>query len=61
MKFRYRLWGRNADEKFAFLALLLLLYYIAGMYDSPALMMLFLTQLLLMAVMFCLRSYLKRT
>lgn len=47
-------------KKFAFLALLLLLYYIAGMYDSPALMMLFLTQLLLMAVMFCLRSYLKK-
>ena len=42
-------------KKFAFLTLLLLLYYIAGMYDSPALMMLFLTQLLFRAVscLFC--------
>ena len=37
-------------KKFAFLALLLLFYYIAGMYGSPALMVLFLTQLFLMAV-----------
>ena len=47
-------------KKFAFLALLLLLYYIAGMYGSPALMVLFLTQLFLMAVMFLLSFYLRR-
>ena len=47
-------------KKFAFLALLLLLYYIAGMYGSPALMVLFLTQLFLMAVMLLLSFYLRR-
>ena len=47
-------------KKFAFLAFLLLFYYIAGMYGSPALMVLFLTQLFLMAVMFLLSFYLRR-
>lgn len=46
--------------KFAFLALLFCIYYIAGMYESPALMVLFLTQLLLLPVMFLLSVYLKR-
>ena len=46
--------------RFAFLALLFCIYYIAGMYGSPALMVLFLTQLLLLPVMFLLSVYLKR-
>ena len=47
-------------KKFAFLALLLFIFYIAGMYESPALMVLFLTQFFLMAVMFGLSVYLNR-
>lgn len=47
-------------KKFAFLALLFFIYYIAGMYQNPALMVLFLTQLHLMAVMFILSVYLNR-
>lgn len=46
--------------KFAFLFLLFFIYYIAGMYENPALMVLFLTQFLLMGVMFVLSFYLKR-
>lgn len=46
--------------KLAFLALLFCIYYIAGMYESPALMVLFLTQLLLLPVMFFLSVYLKK-
>lgn len=46
-------------KKFAFLALLFFIFYIAGMYESPALMVLFLTQIFLMAVMGVLAVYLK--
>lgn len=46
--------------KFAFLLLLFLVYYIAGMYESPALMVVFLTQLLLMGTMLFLSFYLKK-
>lgn len=47
-------------KKFAFLALLFFIYYVAGMYESMALMVFFLTLFLLMAVMFLLSFYLKR-
>lgn len=47
-------------KKFAFLALLFFIFYIAGMYESPALMVLFLTQFFLVAVMFVLSVYLNR-
>lgn len=47
-------------KKFAFLALLFSIYYVAGMYESMALMVFFLTLFLLMAVMFLLSFYLKR-
>ena len=43
-----------------FLALLIFIYYIAGMYENPALMVLFLTQLFLIPVMFILSRYLKK-
>ena len=46
-------------KKLAFLALLCLLYYIAAMYESPALMAIFLSQLLLLPVMLILSFYLK--
>lgn len=46
--------------KFAFLVLLFFIYYIAGMYESPALMVLFLTQFLLMPVLLFLSVYLNR-
>ena len=46
--------------KFAFLLLVFLVYYIAGMYESPALMVVFLTQLLLMGTMLFLSFYLKK-
>lgn len=46
-------------KKFAFLALLFFIFFIAGMYESPALMVLFLTQIFLMAVMGVLAVYLK--
>lgn len=46
-------------KKFAFLALLFIIYYIAGMFESPALMVVFLTQFLLMAVMLILALYLR--
>lgn len=48
-------------KKVVFAFLLLGVYYVAGMYGSPALMVLFLTQLLLMTVMFFLAMYLKRS
>ena len=47
-------------KKFAFLALLFFIFYIAGMYESPALLVLFLTQIFLMSVMFVLSVYLNR-
>ena len=47
-------------RKSVFLALLIFIYYIAGMYDNPALMVLFLTQLFLIPVMFILSRYLKK-
>lgn len=47
-------------RKSVFLALLIFIYYIAGMYESPALMVLFLTQLFLIPVMFILSRYLKK-
>lgn len=46
--------------KFVFLALLFFIYYIAGMYESPALMVLFLTQFLLLVSMLPLARYLNR-
>lgn len=46
-------------KKFAFLALLFLLYYIAVMYGSPALMVIFLAQLILMLIMLILSFYLR--
>lgn len=47
-------------RKSVFLALLIFIYYIAGMYENPALMVLFLTQLFLIPVMFILSRYLKK-
>lgn len=47
-------------RKFVFLALLVFIYYIAGMYESAALMVLFLTQLFLAAAMLPLAVYLNR-
>lgn len=46
--------------KFVFLALLFFIYYIAGMYESPALTVLFLTQFLLLVSMLPLARYLNR-
>ena len=46
-------------KKFAFLPLLFLLYYIASMYESPALMDVFLSQIFLAAAMWILSFYLK--
>ena len=43
-------------KKFAFLALLFFIYYVAGMYESMALMVFFLTLFLLTAV-FSLGAY----
>lgn len=47
-------------RKSAFLALLIYIYYVAGMYESPALMVLFLTQILLIPIMFFLSRYLRK-
>ena len=47
-------------KKFAFLVLLFFIFYIAGMYESPALMVLFLTQFFLMAGLFLLFVFLYR-
>lgn len=46
-------------KKFAFIPLLFLLYYIASMYGSPALMAVFLSQIFLAAAMWILSFYLK--
>lgn len=46
--------------KFAFFVLLFFIYYIAGVYESRALMVLFLAQLLLIPVMFGISVILKR-
>ena len=37
---KYRRWGRDADEKVCFSRPSFIVYYIAGMYGSPALMVL---------------------
>ncbi len=47
--------------KVLFLLLLLLVYYISAMYESPALMVLFLVQLFLIVIMFILSVYFKRS
>ena len=46
--------------KYAYIALLFLVLYVAGMYESAALMVLFLVQLFLIPVMLVLAVYLKR-